>query len=52
MSLKEITKQNLKKAKFEDVLRLAKWFRLNISFMSNDQIINLVYWRASRKEYR
>lgn len=39
---------NLKKAKPENVIRLAKFLKLNIDGMSMRQIIKLVYWRIRR----
>lgn len=41
----------LKKAKPEDVLRLAKWLRLRINGMSYNQILKLIKWRTTRGEH-
>lgn len=38
----------LRKAKPEDVLRLAKWLRLRINGMSYNQILKLIKWRTTR----
>jgi len=39
---------HLKKAKSENVIRLARWLKLHIDNMSMRQIIKLVYWRITR----
>ena len=46
-----ISRADLKKAKPENVIRLAKWLKLNIEGMSIRQIIQLVYWRITRTGY-
>ena len=43
-----ITIAQLKKAKPENVIRLAKWLKLDIEGMSIQQIIKLVRWRITR----
>lgn len=43
-----ITKAMLKKAKPENVHRLAKWLKLNIEGMSIEQVIKLVLWRIKK----
>ena len=43
-----ITKEQLRKARPENVIRLAKWLKLDIEGMSIKQIINLVRWRITR----
>lgn len=43
---------HLKKAKPENVIRLAKWLKLHIEGMSIEQIIRLVYWRITRGKTR
>ena len=40
-----ITINNLKKAKPENVIRLARFLKLRIQGMSIGQIIRLVHWR-------
>ena len=39
---------DLKKARPENVIRLANWLKLKINNMSIQQIIKLVYWRITR----
>lgn len=41
----------LKKAKPENVIRLAIYLKLYINKMSINQIIGLIYWRLSRTGY-
>ena len=41
-------KSELKYAKPENVIRLARYLKLNIEGMSNRQIIKLVYWRLHK----
>lgn len=43
-----IKKHHLKNAKPENVVRLAKFLKLNIDGMSHKQIISLVWWRLTR----
>ena len=43
-------KSTLRKAKPEDVVRLAKYLKLRIDGMSHRQIISLVCWLLSRRE--
>jgi hypothetical protein len=38
-------RSTLKKAKPDDVIRLAKWLKLRIDGMSINQIIALIVWR-------
>jgi hypothetical protein len=45
-------KSTLKKAKPENVIRLAKWLRLDIDGMSLRQIIKLIHWLTTREEKR
>lgn len=47
-------KSTIKKAKPENIIRLARWLRLRIDGMSIRQIINLVAWRLhkNRQWYR
>jgi hypothetical protein len=40
--------KHLREAKLENVIRLAKWLKLNIEGMSIKQIIRLVYWKITR----
>jgi len=47
-----ISKNNLKKAKIENVKRLAKWLKLDIEGMSDRQIIKLVWWRITKHHKR
>lgn len=42
------TISELKKAKPENVIRLAKWLKLDIDGMSISQIIRLIRWRITR----
>jgi len=44
----KMEKRWLKNAKPENVVRLAKWLKLEISGMSHRQIIKLVKWRCNR----
>ena len=41
----------LKKAKPEDILRLANWLKLKTKGMSRRQIIKLIKWRITRNEF-
>ena len=43
-----ITKADLKKAKPENLLRLANWLKLYTDGMSHRQIAKLVWWRITR----
>lgn len=43
-----ISRAQLRKAKPENVLRLAHWLNLNVDNMSIRQVIRLVYWRITR----
>jgi hypothetical protein len=47
-----ITKSDLRKAKPENVRRLAKWLDLHIDGMSDRQVIKLVHWYLTRRRYR
>lgn len=47
-----ISKKNLKKAKPENVKRLARWLGLHIDGMSDRQIVKLVWWRITRHHKR
>lgn len=40
----------LQKSKPENLIRLAKWLRLNITGMGHNQIAGLVYWRITRSK--
>lgn len=42
----------LKKAKPENVVRLAKWLKLDIDGMSHRHIVKLVKWRITRHKKR
>lgn len=46
----KIMKRHLRKAKPENLFRLAKSLKLNITNMSHRQIVALVYWRITRNE--
>jgi hypothetical protein len=41
-------KSELKKAKPENVIRLAQYLKLHIEGMSTNQVIKLVYWRLHK----
>jgi hypothetical protein len=44
-----LSKSNLRKARKEDVVRLARWLKLrNIDTMSHRQLINLLDWLFKR----
>ena len=43
--------EHLKKAKPENVIRLARWLKLNIEGLNIEQIINLVYYRFVKDKY-
>lgn len=43
-----LTLKQLRKAKPENVIRLAKWLQLYIDGMSLGQIIRLIRWRVTR----
>jgi len=43
-----ITKNKLKKAQPDALIRLAKYLRLKIDNMSTRQTTNLIYWRITR----
>jgi len=45
-------KSTLKKAKPENVIRLAKWLRLHIDGMSLRQVIKLICWLTTREDKR
>ena len=45
-------RSTLKKAKPEDVIRLAKWLKLRIDGMSHRQVIKLIYWLITREDKR
>lgn len=47
-----ISRKNLKKAKPENVKRLARWLKLDIDGMSDAQIVKLVWWRITRHHKR
>lgn len=47
----EIHRRHLKKARPEDVRRLARWLKLrNIDEMSDRQLISLLHWLFTRRE--
>lgn len=46
-----ITRSTLKKCKPENVIRLAKYLKLNIENMSYGQVIRLIHWRLRRKTF-
>lgn len=46
----KIRRGHLIRSKPEDILRLARWLRLQIQGMKHKQIASLVYWRVTRNE--
>jgi len=44
-----ITKDKLKKANTDALIRFAKYLRLRTDKMSTRQIANLIYWRITRE---
>jgi hypothetical protein len=44
----KIMRRHLKKAKPENILRLARFLKLRVDDMSHRQIVSLVYWRITR----
>lgn len=49
-----LEKRHLKRAKHDDVKRLANWLGLkyNIDTMSQRQLANLVFWLITRRDKR
>ena len=47
-----LSRHILRKAKPENLIRLAKWLKLHIDGISHRQIVNLVYWRITRQSKR
>lgn len=44
----KIMRRHLRKAKPENLLRLARSLKLRVEGMSHRQIVSLVYWRITR----
>ncbi len=49
---KMINASMLRRAKYANVIRLAKSLELRIEGMSQAHVIRLVYWRITRPSYR
>lgn len=48
----EIRKGTLLRANPENVLRLARYLKLRIKYMSVRQVIRLIAWRLSRQKFQ
>jgi hypothetical protein len=46
----KIMRRHLRKAKHENLLRLASFLKLRVDGMSHRQISSLVYWRITRNQ--
>jgi hypothetical protein len=48
----QITINHLKRAKPENVIRLAKWLKINTEGLNIDQIIGMVYYHVIKGRYK